>query len=76
MFFVGSSKIFNKALTAFLFKNSILSTKINLGLLLIEDLFKEEINSLIWSISMFFFSCFISILIKFGLDPFKTVLNE
>ena len=47
---LGSSKTFSKALIELVFKNSILSNKTNLGVLLNEDLFKLEINSLIWLI--------------------------
>ena len=43
----GSSRIFNKALTAFILSNSILSINTNLGLVLKEDLFNVRIKFLI-----------------------------
>ena len=62
--------------TLLLFKNSILSININLGLLFNEDLFKFDIKSLIWFISIDLFSKLTSIKKKFGLDLFNNVLNE
>ncbi len=72
----GSSRIFNKALTAFILSNSILSINTNLGLVLKEDLFNVRIKFLIWLISIFFFSSWISTNIKLGLDLFWTNLND
>ena len=43
----GSSKIFNRAFIEFLFKDSTLSIKINLGLSLNDDFVSFKINSLI-----------------------------
>ena len=56
MFDGGSSKTFKRALIEDIFNVSILSIIINLSLVLKDDLFKLLINSLIWLISIFFFS--------------------
>ena len=71
----GSSKTLSKALIELVFKNSILSIKTNLGLLLNEDLFNNLIKSRIWIISIDFLSVLMSILIKFGLDLLSIVLK-
>ena len=76
MFEGGSSINLSNALIEFKFKNSILSMRTNLGFSLKEDLLRFEIISLIWLISIDFFSLFISINIKFGFDLFNIVLNE
>ena len=73
---LGSSSIFNKALTELIFKSSMLSMSTSLGFVLKEDLFKVKIKFLIWLISIFFFSSSISIKIKFGLDLFIINLND
>ena len=74
-FVVGSSSIFNKALIELVFKNSILSIKTNLGFSLKDDLLSFNITSLIWFISIIFFSERTSITIKLGFDLFNTVLK-
>ena len=59
-----------------MFRYSILSIKINLGLEFNDDLFKLLIKFLIWSMSIFFFSELISIKLKIGWDPFCINLKD
>ena len=75
MFNGGSSKTFKRALIEEIFNVSMLSIIINLSLLLKEDLFKLVINSLIWLISIFFFSLKVSTNNKLGFDPFLEMDN-
>ena len=72
----GSSSIFNKALIELIFNKSILSIKTNLGLELNDDLFKFEIKSLIWLISIFFLSSLTSIKFRFGFVLFWVSLYD
>ena len=59
-----------------MFRYSILSIKINLGLEFNDDLFKLLIKFLIWSMSIFFFYELISIKLKFRWDPFCINLKD
>ena len=76
VFLGGSSIILRRAFVEFTFKFSILSMITNLSLSLKDDLFKFEIKSLIWFISIFFLSMCVSIRVKFGFDPLITNLYD